>query len=172
MDICQNWCVGAIFLLLYLVIRWLLKSLQHNIFWYMGEDMNQVVFISYLVSFSFTVLPHEKCIPRCSRCTAFALRFMWFHKSNRSFPFIRLNVLYVVCTLEEYLTATMCSEAKILASMSRSCELHPDPEARAPLQDTMRPVCEKQPANKKNHPNADKLLEFLFNSFIFTGTEP
>lgn len=65
----------------------------------------------------------------------------------------------------------MCSEAKILAYTSRSCELHPDPEARAPLQATMPPVCEKQPANKKNRPNVDRLLEFLFNSFIFTGTE-
>lgn len=65
----------------------------------------------------------------------------------------------------------MCSEAKILAYASRSCELHPDPEARASLQDTMPPVCEKQPANKKNRPNAERLLEFLFNSFIFTETE-
>lgn len=66
----------------------------------------------------------------------------------------------------------MCSVAKILAYMSRSCELHPDPGARAPLQDTMPPVCEKQPANKKNHPNADRLLEFLFSSFTFMGTKP
>lgn len=77
----------------------------------------------------------------------------------------------IYCVHSEYLTATMCSEANILAYMSRSCELHPDPEARAPLQDTMAPVCEKQPANKKNHHNADRLLEFL-SIFHFYRTEP
>lgn len=169
MDSCQNRHVGAIVLLLHLS-RWLLKGLQNNIFlihgW--GHEPSGFHLISGFIFFHRS--PTWEIRSTLFQIYCFALRFMSFHKS--SFPFIRLNVLYIVCTLEEYLTATMCSEAKILAYTSRSWELHPDPEARAPLQDTMPPVCEKQPANKKNRPNADRLLEFLFNSFIFTETQP
>lgn len=129
---CQNQCKWASVLSPYMS-KWLTHGWGHK----------PSGFILYLVLLFFTILPREKCTPCCSIYSAFVLRFMWFHKSKRSFPFIRMNVLYIVSAHPEYLTATMCSEAKNEAYTSRGCELHPDPEARAPLQDTMPSVCGK-----------------------------